>query len=225
MMQPAVKNSQVFIRNEVVIPIGPEAHANFISFHGFPPADEHFALQFGEIKEGERPVVRLHSECITGDVFGSLRCDCGNQLREAIEMLSREGGVLLYLRQEGRGIGLYAKLDAYRLQDQGLDTFEANRHLALPDDGREYGCAAMMLQAMGLRSIRLLSNNPNKAQQLRQHGIEVTEMIPTGVFLNRHNVRYLHAKAQKGRHSLRFPLERVAEESGRTDRGQTEGVR
>jgi GTP cyclohydrolase II len=126
------------------------------------------------------PLVRIHSECITADVFGSLRCDCGAQLDRSIRLLQAEGGILLYLRQEGRGIGLLAKIDAYRLQDQGLDTYDANRALAQPADAREYACGADMLRAMGVARIRLMTNNPDKVAQLGGSGIAIVERV-TGV--------------------------------------------
>jgi GTP cyclohydrolase II len=144
----------------------------------------------------------LHSECLTGDVFGSQRCDCGLQLNEAIEKLSEEGGYLLYLRQEGRGIGLYAKIEAYLLQTAGLDTFEANERLGFGDDERNYRCAAEMLCALGVKRIRLLTNNPDKVRQLVAFGIDVVATVPTGVYVNQHNREYLRAKAGKGQHSF-----------------------
>ena len=129
-------------------------------------------------REPGTPLVRLHSECLTGDVFGSERCDCGPQLREGVEAVAATGGFLLYLRQEGRGIGLYAKLDAYALQDTGMDTYEANLALGHGEDERDYTAAAQMLSALGANSIRLLSNNPDKAAQLTAHGISVSERVP-----------------------------------------------
>ncbi|KND35282.1 GTP cyclohydrolase II [Streptomyces acidiscabies] len=151
------------------------------------------------------PLVRLHSECLTGDVFGSARCDCGPQLEEALQLVAGEGGAVLYLRQEGRGIGLYNKLDAYVLQDRGSDTFEANRLLGRGEDERDYTAAAEMLRALGLTRIRLLSNNPDKAEQLTELGIEVVERVPTGVYLTGENGRYLDAKARHAGHTLPVP--------------------
>jgi GTP cyclohydrolase II len=139
-------------------------------------------------------------------VFGSQRCDCGPQLREAVERIAACGGYLLYLRQEGRGIGLYAKLDAYALQDAGLDTYEANLALGHREDERSYLVAAQMLQALGVLRIALLSNNPDKVRQLRRFGVIVTERVPTGVHLSTTNARYLATKARKGAHMLDFPL-------------------
>jgi GTP cyclohydrolase II len=154
------------------------------------------------------PLVRPHSECLTGDVFGSARCDCGGQLREAVERIATAGGYLLYLRQEGRGIGLYAKLDAYALQDAGLDTYEANRALGRGEDERDYTAAAQMLQALGAERIALLSNNPDKAGQLRALGIDVAEQVPTGLHLSPANAAYLEAKVRHTAHTLDLPLAR-----------------
>jgi len=148
--------------------------------------------------------VRLHSECLTGDVFGSGRCDCGEQLDEAIDRINQEGGYILYLRQEGRGIGLYSKLDAYALQDQGYDTYQANEMLHLPEDGRDFGVAAEMLKAVGVTKLRLLTNNPDKAKQLIEHGIDVVELVPTKVHMNQHNRQYLETKARRKHHTLKF---------------------
>ncbi|MBA2951113.1 GTP cyclohydrolase II [Streptomyces sp. PSKA28] len=156
----------------------------------------------GDPTGSDTPLVRLHSECLTGDVFGSARCDCGPQLREAVQRIDAAGGILLYLRQEGRGIGLYNKLDAYALQDTGLDTYEANTALGLPEDARDYTAAAQMLTALGVRKLNLLSNNPDKARQLDDLGISVRTTVPTGVFATGSNVRYLQAKAQHTGHTI-----------------------
>jgi GTP cyclohydrolase II len=145
--------------------------------------------------------VRPHSECLTGDVFGSRRCDCGPQLRESVERVATAGGLVLYLRQEGRGIGLYAKLDAYALQDSGLDTYEANVALGHGEDERDYTVAAQMLHALGVDRVALLSNNPDKAEQLGRLGVAVVEKVPTGVHLSAENAGYLAAKA---RHAIRL---------------------
>jgi GTP cyclohydrolase II len=138
-------------------------------------------------------------------VFGSQRCDCGPQLREAAERIAKAGGYLLYLRQEGRGIGLYAKLDAYALQDRGLDTYAANRALGHGDDERDYTAAAQMLHTLGADRIRLLSNNPDKALQLDALGIDIVEQLPTGVHVSESNLRYLQAKVSHTHHSLDLP--------------------
>ncbi|MEV5849227.1 GTP cyclohydrolase II [Streptomyces sp. NPDC048288] len=183
--------------------------AELVTFHGLTDGQEHVAVVLGDPAPGALPLVRLHSECLTGDVFGSARCDCGPQLREAVERIAERGGVLLYLRQEGRGIGLYNKLDAYALQDQGLDTYEANAALGLPEDARDYTAAAQMLSALGIDELDLLSNNPDKAEQLRGLGITVRDRVPTGVFSTAHNVRYLRAKVLHTQHTL--PLGELTE--------------
>ena len=156
------------------------------------------------------PLVRPHSECLTGDVFGSQRCDCGAQLREAVEHIAEVGGYLLYLRQEGRGIGLYPKLDAYLLQDAGLDTYEANLALGHAEDERDYTVAAQMLHALGLSSVALLSNNPDKVHQLSRLGINVVEQVPTRVHLSVANAAYLAAKADRGGHTIELSQRKCA---------------
>lgn len=202
----AVKESApaALIRKIVEIHL-PEGPAQFITFDGLADGKEHLAIRFAGPSGGEAiPLVRVHSECLTGDVFGSGRCDCGSQLKEAIRFMSQRGGLLLYLRQEGRGIGLYRKLDAYVLQDRGFDTFEANRLLGEHEDARDYTAAFQMLRALGLRQIRLLSNNPDKANQLRALGLESVEMEPTGVHRTAQNDKYLRAKVLKGGHRIDF---------------------
>ena len=200
-------------RSRVRVPLrfqdGYSVDAELVTFHGLTDGQEHVAVVLGDPAPGQVPLVRLHSECLTGDVFGSARCDCGPQLREAVERIATRGGVLLYLRQEGRGIGLYNKLDAYALQDQGLDTYEANAALGLPEDDRDYTAAAQMLRALGIDELDLLSNNPDKAGQLRELGIDVHDRVPTGVFTTAHNVRYLRAKVLQTQHTL--PLGELTE--------------
>ncbi|MEU1538222.1 GTP cyclohydrolase II [Actinacidiphila glaucinigra] len=197
------------IRTRVRIPLcfpdGWATPADVFTFTGLTDGKEHIALGLGAHEGATSPLVRPHSECLTGDVFGSARCDCGPQLREAVQRIAETGGYLLYLRQEGRGIGLYAKLDAYALQDEGLDTFAANRALGRLDDERDYTAAAQMLGALGVDAIRLLSNNPDKAEQLTALGVTVTERVPTGVHLSEDNVRYLRAKAEHTHHTLDLP--------------------
>ncbi|MGV9892294.1 GTP cyclohydrolase II [Streptomyces sp. NPDC003395] len=188
------------VRVPLTFPDGYRADAELVTFHGLADGREHLAVVLGD--PGDVPLVRLHSECLTGDVFGSARCDCGPQLREAVERIADRGGILLYLRQEGRGIGLYNKLDAYALQDQGLDTYAANAALGLPEDARDYTAAAQMLTALGVGTLDLLSNNPDKAGQLRALGIDVRDRVPTGVFPTPHNVRYLRAKVLQTQHTL-----------------------
>ncbi|GAA2841193.1 GTP cyclohydrolase II [Kitasatospora paracochleata] len=199
------------VRSRVRIPLtfgdGYRVEAEVFTFHGLADGAEHLALALGEPATGTVPLVRLHSECLTGDVFGSDRCDCGPQLRESVERIAETGGYLLYLRQEGRGIGLYNKLDAYALQDAGLDTYQANTALGLPEDGRDYTAAAQMLTTLGAGAVRLLSNNPDKAAQLAALGIEIAERVPTGVHVSESNVRYLRAKVEHTGHSI--PLARL----------------
>lgn len=177
--------------------------ARMVSFADLPEPLEHIALIF-EVKHHKAltTLVRLHSECLTGDLFGSTRCDCGAQFDESLRLLSEQGGVLLYLRQEGRGIGLYNKIDAYVLQDGGSDTFEANRRLGRRADERSYASAAIMLTALGITKIRLLTNNPDKVAQLQQMGIDVKEVLNTGVYRTPENVRYLEAKRAQAGHAL-----------------------
>ncbi|MCZ2720344.1 GTP cyclohydrolase II [Marinomonas sp. 15G1-11] len=195
------------IKRRVVIPMrAGKVMAEFVSFDGDDSGKEHIAI-YCEGKSPEKapvPLVRLHSECLTGDVFGSGRCDCGEQLDEAIDLINEQGGYILYLRQEGRGIGLYAKLEAYALQDQGYDTYQANEMLMLPDDGRDFSVAAEMLKALDLTEIRLLTNNPDKASQLINNGILVKELVPTSVHVNKHNRQYLETKAKRKHHTIIF---------------------
>lgn len=195
------------VRTRVRIPLrldgGVAVDAEAVTFRGLADGGEHLAFVLGA--PGEVPLVRPHSECLTGDVFGSARCDCGPQLAEAVARISGAGGYLLYLRQEGRGIGLYNKLDAYALQDGGLDTYAANAALGLPEDARDYTVAAQMLGALGVDRVDLLSNNPDKAAQLRAAGIAVRGQVPTGVFATENNVRYLRAKAEQTGHTLTLP--------------------
>ncbi len=193
---------RVSVRSEVDIALDCGAAASFITFDGLASDTPHFALRFGPPGLQDVPLVRMHSECVTGDVFGSLRCDCGSQLKAAITNLKEVGGMLLYLRQEGRGIGLVAKLDAYRLQNRGLDTYAANRALSLPEDARDYGCAAEMLMALGSPRIRLMTNNPDKVGQLRRAGIDVVERVSTPTFVTPFNRPYLIAKQQQTGHAL-----------------------
>ena len=192
------------IRTLVELPLaladGTRTTALVHTFDGLVDGQEHLALALGS--PGPHPLVRLHSECLTGDALGSLRCDCGPQLAEALVKLSTRGGYLLYLRQEGRGIGLYDKLDSYVLQDEGMDTFEANLALGHDEDERDYTAAAQMLLALGVSSLTLLTNNPDKVRQLRLSGIDVVNQLPTALHLRQDNERYLRAKATRGGHTL-----------------------
>ncbi|WP_426990583.1 GTP cyclohydrolase II RibA [Pseudarthrobacter sp. Y6] len=211
--QPATVRSQVTV--PLRFPDGFAATAEIMTFNGLADGKEHLLLALGAWEQtllnqgpdGEAPLVRLHSECLTGDVFGSERCDCGPQLREAVEEIAAVGGFLLYLRQEGRGIGLYSKLDAYALQDTGLDTYEANVALGRGEDERDYSAAAQMLGALGAGRIRLLTNNPDKVGQLTALGVDVAEQVPTGVHLSEANHRYLAAKRSHTAHTIELPEE------------------
>jgi len=198
-------HSAARIRARVEVPVrlanGEWHTAETITFSGLGDGQEHIAVSFAPL--AAVPLVRLHSECLTGDVFGSGRCDCGPQLAESLQLAAESGGILLYLRQEGRGIGLYNKLDAYRVQDEmGLDTFAANRELNFSDDSRDYRAAVQMLHALGATRIRLRTNNPDKAQQLIAHGIKIEEVIPTGIFETERNHGYLRAKVEQSGHTI-----------------------
>ena len=163
----------------------------------------HVALVMGDVSNGEDVLVRVHSECLTGDVFGSMRCDCGSQLHAALRMIAQEGrGVLVYMRQEGRGIGLVNKIRAYELQDQGMDTVEANVHLGFHPDQREYGIGAQILGDLGVKRMRLITNNPNKRVGLESYGLEVTDRVPIEIPPNACNERYMRTKKEKLGHLL-----------------------
>lgn len=220
----SLPSRQATVRAVVTVPIrlvdGYSTTGRLFTFDNLVDGREHIAIGLGRYAEDLRhidssvPLVRPHSECLTGDVFGSQRCDCGPQLREAVERIADHGGYLLYLRQEGRGIGLYAKLDAYNLQDAGLDTYEANRALGWRDDERDYTVAAQMLLALGVRRLALFSNNPDKARQLAELGIEVAEQISTGVHLSTANATYLATKARYGAHLFDVPFEEAIASEG-----------
>ena len=167
---------------------------------------EHAAIYYGDMDTQLPPLVRVHSECLTGDALGSLRCDCGPQLQRALKTIQEEGrGIVLYLRQEGRGIGLFAKMQAYNLQDRGLDTLDANLALNLPADGRDYTIAATILKDIGHDSIRLMTNNPDKVAQLEQHDISVMQRVEHKAGICSENKEYLRTKAQRMGHILRIP--------------------
>jgi 3,4-dihydroxy 2-butanone 4-phosphate synthase/GTP cyclohydrolase II len=168
---------------------------------------EHFALLKAVKEENQAPLVRIHSECITGDVFGSCKCDCGKQLEQSLALLATEGGVLIYLRQEGRGVGLANKIKAYSLQDKGYDTVEANEHLGLPVDNRNYAMAFQILKHLGLNKIRLLTNNPYKIAAMEHYGVTVCERIPLLVAPTVENQAYLKTKQMKLGHYLSIPDE------------------
>jgi GTP cyclohydrolase II len=184
------------------LPLEDMPDTQIVAFRASDDGQEHVALVVGTFG-GKPPLVRLHSECLTGDVFGSLKCDCGPQLTEALRIIAAAGGgVLLYLRQEGRGIGLANKLRAYALQDRGLDTVDANRRLGFADDERDYGHAAAMLRALGIGQVRLLTNNPNKLAGLEAAGIEVVERVAHHMPANPHNADYLTAKRERSGHLI-----------------------
>ena len=180
-------------------------HFHLIPFRQKSNGLEHIALIKGEWKEDEPVLVRVHSSCMTGDIFGSERCDCGEQLHKAMRMIEKEGkGVVLYLNQEGRGIGLMAKIAAYKLQEEGYDTVDANIHLGYDPDERDYGVGAQILGMLGVRKIRLLTNNPVKRVGLEAYGLEITENVPIEITPNKYNKRYLETKKERMGHTLHF---------------------
>ncbi|PJI88917.1 GTP cyclohydrolase II [Sphingomonas koreensis] len=184
------------------LPVAGAENAEIVAFRTPESPDEHVALLIGQ-PNGTAPLVRLHSECLTGDVLGSLKCDCGPQLRAAIHAIAENGwGVLLYLRQEGRGIGLINKLRAYALQDQGFDTVDANTRLGFAVDARDFGVAGRMLRLLGQDRVRLLTNNPEKVVGLESTGIAVAERVPHSLPPNPHNERYLATKRDRTGHQL-----------------------
>lgn len=188
----------------VQLPIPGTSDARLFAFRAAGEPAQHLALVIGAISPRSVPLCRIHSECLTGDVFGSLRCDCGPQLRTALaRMIADGGGVLLYLRQEGRGIGLLNKLRAYELQERGLDTVDANMHLGFRSDERDFSLAASMLRQLGVTRVRLLTNNPDKLSMLAQHGVAIAEHVPHHVPANEHNRAYLLTKATRSGHLLR----------------------
>lgn len=183
----------------------PTVHGDFQIrvFHESSTGFDHVALTLGDMEGPDPVVVRVHSECLTGDALGSLRCDCGPQLDSALKAIVERGwGCLLYLRQEGRGIGLHAKIQAYHLQDKGADTLDANLMLGLPADSRDYSIAASMLTALGIPRVSLLSNNPNKREQLERHGIVVADLIPLVVGVSEQNRFYLETKVERMGHQI-----------------------
>jgi GTP cyclohydrolase II len=185
------------------VPLQGAEDAELVAFRPANGGQEHYAVVIGGAGLAQPVLARLHSECFTGDLLGSLKCDCGDQLRGAIQAIAKAGGgVLLYLAQEGRGIGLMNKLRAYRLQDEGFDTMEANQRLGFAADERLYDIAARMLRELGFAKVRLMTNNPDKVRALQQAGIEVTERVPHAFPDNVHNRDYLKTKAEKGGHLL-----------------------
>ena len=189
------------------LPVSAHDEAEIVAFRSADDLREHVALVIGRQSGDRAPLVRLHSECLTGDILGSLKCDCGPQLDSALAAMASEAeaggwGVLLYLRQEGRGIGLINKLRAYRLQDQGFDTVDANNRLGLPTEARDFPVAARMLALLGVRRVRLMTNNPGKVAALETEGVEVVERVPHQLPANPHNARYLDTKRDRSGHLL-----------------------
>jgi GTP cyclohydrolase II len=196
------KGARLRIAARAKLPTTHEIAGEIVAFRTAEDPSEHVGLVIGE-PDGGPPLIRIHSECLTGDVFGSLKCDCGPQLADALERIGSGGwGILLYLRQEGRGIGLINKLRAYALQDQGFDTVDANLRLGFDDDERDFSVAARMLEALGQREVRLLTNNPRKVAALEALGIAVVERVPLQTGLNPHNERYLAVKRDRSGHQL-----------------------
>jgi 3,4-dihydroxy 2-butanone 4-phosphate synthase/GTP cyclohydrolase II len=178
-------------------------HFKLIAFREKETKQEHLALIKGTWENDEPVLVRVHSSCFTGDILGSLRCDCGDQLHSAMQMVEKEGkGVVLYMNQEGRGIGLFNKLKAYKLQEEGLDTVEANLHLGLPMDARDYGVGAQILRTLNVAKLKLISNNPKKRAGLLGYGLEIVETVPVRIAPNEHNQKYLETKRDKLGHEI-----------------------
>ncbi len=199
--------ARLAIASRARLPVSAADTAQIVAFRSPDDTREHVALIIGSQQSGRPPLVRLHSECLTGDVLGSLKCDCGPQLDAALAAMADEAtgggwGVLLYLRQEGRGIGLINKLRAYRLQDQGFDTVDANTRLGLPDEARDFPVAARMLALLGVRAVRLMTNNPAKVAAMEGSGVTVAKRVPHALPDNPHNVRYLATKRDRAGHLL-----------------------
>ena len=196
------KESLIEVGNRVDLPTR-YGHFQLIPFRQKSNGLEHMALIKGEWKEDEPVLVRVHSSCATGDILGSMRCDCGEQLHRSLEMIEKEGkGVLIYMQQEGRGIGLMNKIAAYKLQEEGLDTVEANVHLGFKPDERDYGCGAQMLRMLGIHKMRLMTNNPTKRVGLEAYGLEIVENVPIEISPNEYDYRYLKTKQERMGHEL-----------------------
>ena len=199
--------AHLLIASRARLPVTASQDAQIIAFRSPADTREHVALVIGERSAEHTPLVRLHSECLTGDVLGSLKCDCGPQLDAALHAMAEAAedsgwGVLLYMRQEGRGIGLVNKLRAYQLQDQGFDTVDANTRLGLPDEARDFGTAARMLALLKVEQIQLMTNNPAKVEALAAQGVTITKRVPHALPDNPHNARYLATKRDRSGHLL-----------------------
>jgi len=193
------------VRTRISLKVGANSDipAEMVSFNALNSDKEHVALVFGQADKNQKvPLVRIHSECLTGDVFHSSRCDCGEQLDEAIHIMGAEGGVILYLRQEGRGIGLYNKIDAYKLQSEGMNTYQANNHLGFGDDLRDFTEAGQMLEALNITRLKLMTNNPIKAKALKDYGLTIEEEVNTSTHIKDGNEDYLQAKVDNAGHKL-----------------------
>ena len=196
------KESLIEVGNRVDMPTR-YGHFQLIPFRQKSNGLEHMALIKGQWKEDEPVLVRVHSSCATGDILGSMRCDCGEQLHKSLQMIEQEGkGVVIYMQQEGRGIGLMNKIAAYKLQEEGLDTVEANVHLGFKPDERDYGCGAQMLRHLGIHKMRLMTNNPTKRVVLEAYGLEIVENVPIEVTPNEYDYRYLKTKQERMGHTL-----------------------
>lgn len=194
------------IRARINLKVGSNSDidAEIATFKMFDEKNEHIALIFQQADKNQKaPLVRMHSECLTGDVFHSSRCDCGEQLDETINLMKDQGGVILYLRQEGRGIGLYNKMDAYVLQSQGMDTYQANKHLGFGEDERSFDDASAMLRALSITDLRLITNNPKKYNALK-NDFNIIEQVNTSLHLKDDNDGYLRTKKNHGKHDLKI---------------------
>ncbi|MDN3698193.1 MULTISPECIES: GTP cyclohydrolase II [Vibrio] len=202
-----VSENMAEVRARIELKVGAKSNidAEMLSFKGLETDKEHVAVVFKSVDQLPTiPLVRMHSECLTGDVFHSSRCDCGEQLEETIQKMGEQGGIILYLRQEGRGIGLYNKIDAYKLQTEGMNTYEANNHLGFGDDLRDFTEAAQMLTALGINKIHLVTNNPKKINDLKNFGIEIESVVNTLAHIKSGNESYLQAKVSHGKHNLKL---------------------
>ncbi len=196
------KESSIEVGEEVDLPTA-YGHFRLIPFRQTSNGLEHMALIKGEWKDDEPILVRVHSSCATGDILGSMRCDCGEQLHKSMQMIEKEGkGVVIYMQQEGRGIGLMNKIAAYKLQEQGMDTVDANVHLGFKPDERDYGCGAQMLRHLHVHKMRLMTNNPTKRVGLEAYGLEIVENVPIEVTPNRYDIKYLRTKRDRMGHQL-----------------------